>query len=549
MSKHPSLKMTEAIEISGYFRDGKFVVSYDFTPDDNEFEVYDRVEVKEVTPYGDITCALAITNSTLPKDTVELNPVKQIENGNFFAVFISGAKDDIIAKSALFTADNKVAEKNQDEKEETCTLTIENPRRVDFDEGENCEIKVEWNFDGNGKDIVPLQSDYIIVMPSNEVNVIENVYHAHVLAMASAKKQGKVSLRLGGYYRPGTELKAVYFDSAKGILRGTSTSFTLTKDNLPALDMKDEEAVQEMKSKSQQYNSTASMQYQMQEHLYKIEGGFDYNPLLTITPKKDQWEMMIEENRLKYEVLESEVQAEVERAKQAEDPNTKIKMEKMVDNVLSDAVTESKISEAIQDKAAFLFCGAGISISAPSSSPSWWDLMSNVLDLTFKAVPREHLKIARKLRTSDASRSPEEVMETYYFVLQKQLFSLFEILNEGEPNGNHRIIAKMAKEGKLRSIMTTNFDEFIERALDEERIPYKVICTSIEFQEYLDNGYKGFVVLKIHGTVSRPDTIVAVANHYKSGKGFGGVKSTVTQFFVKNYPTIFLGYSGESGSK
>lgn len=82
------------------------------------------------------------------------------------------------------------------------------------------------------------------------------------------------------------------------------------------------------------------------------------------------------------------------------------------------------------------------------------------------------------------------------------------------------------------------------RALDEEGVPYRVICTANEFKAYLDGGCKGFVIQKIHGTVSRPDTIVAVANHYKSGKGFGGVKAAVTHFFVKNYPTIFLGYSG-----
>lgn len=50
--------------------------------------------------------------------------------------------------------------------------------------------------------------------------------------------------------------------------------------------------------------------------------------------------------------------------------------------------------------------------------------------------------------------------------------------------------------------------------------------------------------MKIHGTTSRPDTIVAVANHYKTGRGFGRYKATVMHHFVKCYPTLFVGYSG-----
>ena len=92
----------------------------------------------------------------------------------------------------------------------------------------------------------------------------------------------------------------------------------------------------------------------------------------------------------------------------------------------------------------------------------------------------------------------------------------------------------------MKSILTTNFDEFIEQALDIEKVPYKVICTNEEFKAYYKNGCKEFAILKIHGTVSRPETIVAVSNHYKTGKGFGGMKSIVTQTFIKNFPTLFL---------
>ncbi len=270
-------------------------------------------------------------------------------------------------------------------------------------------------------------------------------------------------------------------------------------------------------------------------------------------PRRGKWEKLIEENKQKYSNHEEEAKAEFDRAKTEEMDINEGRgtegraqpLEQKADEVFSDVKTEAILTAAItRDKPFFLYLGAGISIDAPSSSPSWWKLMSDILEETFKAVPEEHQEVANKLATSDSSRSPEEVMESYHFVLQEKLFEVFELLNEGGPNANHRIIAKMVKAGKVRSILTTNFDEFIERALDMEGVEYKVICTNNEFKEYLNGGCKGFAILKIHGTVSRPDTIVAVSNHYKLGKGFGGMKATVTHHFIQNYPTLFFGYSG-----
>lgn len=172
---------------------------------------------------------------------------------------------------------------------------------------------------------------------------------------------------------------------------------------------------------------------------------------------------MIEENQKKIEGIKEEADAEFESAKAKEkatssgNPAQGTSKDK-VDPLLNDKRTEKKLAAALGgDLPFFLFLGAGISIDAPSSSPSWWTLMSNVLEETFKAVPEEHQAAAKKLRTSDASRSPEEVMETYYFVLQNKLFELFELLNEGEPNANHRIVAKMAK-GTTHTLL-----EFIAR--------------------------------------------------------------------------------------
>jgi hypothetical protein len=139
---------------------------------------------------------------------------------------------------------------------------------------------------------------------------------------------------------------------------------------------------------------------------------------------------------------------------------------------------------------------------------------------------------------------PEEIMESYYLVLRENLFKLFQLLEAGSPNANHKALAKLAKTGRLRAILTTNFDIFIERALRDEDVAFKVVVTHEDFAQYLRQGCKEFAVLKIHGTIDQPDTIVAVANHYKAGKGFSGSKAVVVAELLRQCPTLFVGYSG-----
>lgn len=541
--------------LTACFKGGKFFVNYDLDQS-LDLALYDRLEVKEIFTHegmedsedNHITTAVQITSSTLHTDEIVVTPLAPLGlgTGNYYVRYILSSDDKEIARSEVFEADQAASDDDDllAKDSDSCKIDIIKMLKVKDNEKDNVEIELSWKFEGEPRKILAdhlSHSDFLVVMPSDKTDEIKAEYALHAFAMASGKPEGFVKIRVAGLCSTDVEYQVLYYDSNKSVCRGTSSSFFIEKDLLPNIDYEDEEVLQNLKNESSQFNTMAVMQYTMHEHMQKLKASTEYNPLITTTIEQNKWEKMIEDDRKKYEMVEKEVEEELEKAKKNESSGL---ADEQSDELISDVETEAILYKALKEKPAFLYCGAGISISAPSSSPSWWTLMSNVLEETFNAVPEEHQKIAKKLRTSDNHRNPEEIMETYYFVLQKKLFSLFKLLNEGEPNANHRIIAKMVKHGKLRSILTTNFDEFIERALDAEGIAYRVICTSEEFQEYKNSGYSGFTILKIHGTVSRPETIVAVANHYKSGKGFGGVKSTVTAHFVKNYPAVFFGYSG-----
>lgn len=77
----------------------------------------------------------------------------------------------------------------------------------------------------------------------------------------------------------------------------------------------------------------------------------------------------------------------------------------------------------------------------------------------------------------------------------EHLFSVFRI---GAPNRNHVLMARLAAKGILRTIVTTNFDSLLERALEEEGISYTVSYTDAEL-ENVDWLSSQLQVIKLHG--------------------------------------------------
>ena len=70
-----------------------------------------------------------------------------------------------------------------------------------------------------------------------------------------------------------------------------------------------------------------------------------------------------------------------------------------------------------------------------------------------------------------------------------------------QPTDAHRAIAKLAKRGMIRVIVTTNFDQLIESALMDEGVPLAVISSpdDIEGMTPLTQSHGQCSVIKIHG--------------------------------------------------
>lgn len=199
-----------------------------------------------------------------------------------------------------------------------------------------------------------------------------------------------------------------------------------------------------------------------------------------------------------------------------------------------------------RDRQGVIFCGAGISKDPPAGLPDWLKLR----DYTLEAVASKD-EVLRyfvdNLTSIEMIAEPGKKGLTPEFVASTILescegyFESFQVFGEGEPNANHQYLAKMAKAGFTRYIITTNFDLFIEQALKKEALSYRVYRTEAEFKSFeLDQN--GIHVLKLHGCISKPDTITATVE--QEGRGLSLSKANMLRKILPDYTIIFWGYSG-----
>ena len=73
------------------------------------------------------------------------------------------------------------------------------------------------------------------------------------------------------------------------------------------------------------------------------------------------------------------------------------------------------------------------------------------------------------------------------------------IFETGRPNPNHEFVARLAKEGLSRLVLTTNFDSLIEAALMAQAVPFILRYRDRDYGTVLRDARR-FGVLKLHGS-------------------------------------------------
>lgn len=195
------------------------------------------------------------------------------------------------------------------------------------------------------------------------------------------------------------------------------------------------------------------------------------------------------------------------------------------------------IAKSISGKNISIFCGAGISFN--SGLPLATDLVKNIL-------------AALDIKEADASIILNSNIPFEFFIEtirnEVSVDEILEIFSNGEPNTNHELIAELVKAGFIKTILTTNFDSLIEKALEnkglQRGIHFEVYSTEEEFGKVNWKDEKVRVV-KLHGCISNKDEMAITLNAVARKTITQNKNNIIKTFFSKqiNPNVIVIGYS------
>jgi len=183
------------------------------------------------------------------------------------------------------------------------------------------------------------------------------------------------------------------------------------------------------------------------------------------------------------------------------------------------------------------FVGAGISKN--SELPLAGELMDYILNRLTKGldVDKEDIK---KINVSTIQ------FELFIQILFEYSVSpkMYDFFKNGYPNNNHKFIAKMCKSGYAKTILTTNFDMLIEKALDDEGVEYKVYYLDEHFKN-IDFNEDIVKLIKIHGSIENEKSLITLM-HQVLDNNAREIRRPIIEHVFKNGKhdaVLIMGYS------
>ncbi len=195
------------------------------------------------------------------------------------------------------------------------------------------------------------------------------------------------------------------------------------------------------------------------------------------------------------------------------------------------------------DKKFILFAGAGVSKDA--GIPTAWDLMLNTAALLYASENEEvetGVDLEKWFMASEyAKMTYSELIAQIYPNYPDQQRFLKEYLTKYTTGEGHLFVAELARRGIIRAIVTTNFDHYLEKALEEKGLEVQVISNDedLKHSEPLIH-CKVVRVYKPHGTLGRG----ALKNTPKDLESLSPIMEKELVKVLSEHGVIVLGYAG-----
>jgi NAD-dependent SIR2 family protein deacetylase len=210
-----------------------------------------------------------------------------------------------------------------------------------------------------------------------------------------------------------------------------------------------------------------------------------------------------------------------------------------------------------------VFCGAGI--SKESGLPLATELQEEILHLTVRIDDYTKTIIARENKSESARTIELQVKKNdlcrsllsarlpfeFFFEILSQvgdIENLVEVFSAGQPNINHVTLARLVKEGYLKTICTTNFDVLLEQALLNEglvqNVDFYVYARPGEIEQ-IDWDSNVTKIIKLHGTCEDFESISVTLKNVSARALSSSRRVAVDQIFSKgsHEMILLLGYS------
>lgn len=188
------------------------------------------------------------------------------------------------------------------------------------------------------------------------------------------------------------------------------------------------------------------------------------------------------------------------------------------------------INEASKNGRLTFFVGAGI--SKLSKYPDWKDLTNEFAeklglekkDENSNYTNEEYLSIPQKYYYSIRKNNEE-----YYKFIKKQLDR-----DDIEPNMIHDLMLIL----KPASIITTNFDNLIEKSVSKQGLFYDVIASDSNVSNVKSSKF----ILKVHGDLNNENIVLKEEDYLNYSNNFKLIETLLKSIFSTN-TVIFIGYT------
>lgn len=236
--------------------------------------------------------------------------------------------------------------------------------------------------------------------------------------------------------------------------------------------------------------------------------------------------------------------------------------------------TISDIIKGINAGEIVIFCGAGISrdsglplvneivpyilLRLSSSDEDIEIIMRELKDITdynqrfdkLIKVISEKMKVSEELILKILNNLP---FEAFIQILKKgiEIGEIYNIYEQGEPNTSHILLAKLIKSEKVKTIVTTNFDKLIEKALAMEPKAliegkdYEVIYKEDDFVKMNNWSDDRIRIIKIHGSIDDKKEMAITLNQIANHVFLAQRNRIIEEVFSKgkHAKVLILGYS------